>query len=98
MDTKGKGFTGTGRRGWAPRSGFARGEGRGGRYADPGKRDNMPRPDLSQHPLGELMTTITMSDLLAEEKKTTAKITDCQYVASYNWLSKAMPTILIPGQ
>lgn len=86
-------FRGTGRRGWAPRGGFTR-----GRYASARKRNNMRKPDLIKHPLGELLTTITMTDLQSEKQETASKITDCQYVASYNWLSKATPTILVPGK
>jgi hypothetical protein len=30
--------------------------------------------------------------------KVNPKITDCQYVASYNWLDEKDPVILVPGE
>jgi hypothetical protein len=38
---------------------------------------------------------ITLETLLNDEKPA---IRDCQYVASYNWLDKKTPTILVPGK
>lgn len=54
------------------------------------------KPDLEKHPLGGLVKTFHNSDL-GLKKTDVAKIVDCQYVASYNWLNGAVPTIVIPG-
>ncbi|KAF1998617.1 hypothetical protein P154DRAFT_408136, partial [Amniculicola lignicola CBS 123094] len=57
-------------------------------------------PDTHKNPLGDIVTTISVSDLNEPPKrfKDTAKISDCQYVASYNWLAEISPTIAVPGQ
>ena len=53
-------------------------------------------------PLGPLLQTLSEADLLATDQAQSscdkpAKITDCTYVASFNWLDRDEPTILIPG-
>ncbi|SPN99808.1 uncharacterized protein DNG_02660 [Cephalotrichum gorgonifer] len=50
-------------------------------------------------PLGPLLSTIEQKDLLAESAKYTesARITDCEYVASFNWRNSRRPSIFVPG-
>ena len=43
------------------------------------------------------MKTVDVSDLDEEDQLKPATITDCHYVASYNWLNKKVPTIVVPG-
>lgn len=49
-------------------------------------------------PLGEIIATIYQSDLQADKSDTTAKITNGQYLTSYNWLTGIEPRIIIPGK
>lgn len=49
-------------------------------------------------PLGEIIATIYQSDLQADKSDTTAKITNGQYLTSYNWLTGIEPRIIIPGE
>lgn len=50
-------------------------------------------------PRGEILGMIFQHEL-AEQLgvKEEAKITGCEYLASYNWLNKKAPTIIIPGR
>ncbi len=50
-------------------------------------------------PLGRLIQTLISTDVAVEAAKyiDTARIEDCELVASYNWLDRAEPTILVPG-
>lgn len=78
----------TGKGGFAPR-------GVRGGYR---KRNAQPQPDLVKHPLGELLATITNADLAEKNGKSDlSTISGCQFVASYNWMNRATPTILTPG-
>lgn len=55
----------------------------------------MPAPDLSQRRL----RLIKMSDSQIDNRRTESlKINDTKYVASYNWVEKANPTIRVPGK
>lgn len=49
---------------------------------------------------GELLRTITLSKIQSSPqfKDITPTIENCEYVASYNWLNKKRPTILVPGR
>ena len=49
---------------------------------------------------GEILCHLSESKALAEfgSKVTSKRITDCSYVASYNWLKGDEPTILLPGE
>jgi hypothetical protein len=54
-----------------------------------------PSVDRTGTPLASIYVhQITLETLLDDEKPA---IRDCQYVASYNWLDKKTPTILMPG-
>ena len=50
--------------------------------------------------MGDLLGTITLTELESSVRfrDATLTITDCQYVASYNWLNRQKATILVPGQ
>jgi len=69
-----------------------RGGGRIHRYA--------PESGTPAPPYGPLVREIRKSDLVpgAEKYKDSATIKDCELVASYNWLDKSNPTMLIPGK
>jgi hypothetical protein len=56
-------------------------------------------PDLKNHPLGDLVKTLRNSDLSVEESHIAKPptISDCRYVASYNWSNDPVPTIIVPG-
>ena len=78
----GRGFRGSNWRG-------SRG-GRGG--FDPKKQ----APSISNRPLGKLVATVNRH--LLDEVNELAGIGGCEYVASYNWLDRKEPTILVPGK
>jgi hypothetical protein len=69
-----------------------RGSGRG--YGESSWRQ--PAPTTQEQPLGNLITSIDISDLSRVE--TQLKIRDCEYVASYNWVDSKAATIIVPGQ
>lgn len=85
-------FSGNSRGGFAPRRGW----GRGGRAPFFTKTRDPTKPDLKKNPLGDLIKEIQSSDLSLMPIDL-AEISDCQYVASYNWLNDKQPTIVIPG-
>lgn len=90
-------FTGTSSRGgFAPR----RGQGRGNRYPNFNKPREQPKPDLKKHPLGDLIETISASDLKVGTSTTShsIEISGCEYVSSYNWTDDKNPTIVVPGR
>lgn len=67
------------------------------------KQHYTPRTDVSTvpaPPLGKLIQSLDKSDLEkdAERFVDKASIQDCSLVASYNWLGKTDPTVVIPGQ
>ncbi|OAK97804.1 hypothetical protein IQ06DRAFT_227647 [Phaeosphaeriaceae sp. SRC1lsM3a] len=83
------------------RGGYAPRRGRGGWNKSFSKPKNQGvKPDLVKNPLGELLETVSISDLGLGTTKTTThgSISDLKYVASYNWRSDAVPTILVPGK
>ncbi|KAH8623573.1 hypothetical protein IG631_22052 [Alternaria alternata] len=81
------------RGGFAPR----RGRGRGGRVPFPAKPREQAKPDLERHPLGDLVKVFRSSDLSLKPADL-AEISNCKYVASYNWLNGKVPTIVVPGE
>lgn len=85
---RGGGFSSRGA-GWV---GFTSG---GTGYSKP-KKDS--GPDISKIPLGNLVTNLSYSDVTETKCTDSVSITDCEYVASYNWLNMAVPTILVPGK
>ncbi|XPT03396.1 hypothetical protein M3J09_012489 [Ascochyta lentis] len=84
----------SGRGGYAPR------RGRGGSYRPFVKRQEPRKPDLTKHPLGELLVSLQTSDLESphDSLPLSSRIDDCRYVTSYNWLAGNDHTILVPGQ
>ncbi|KAK2751028.1 hypothetical protein FQN57_000103 [Myotisia sp. PD_48] len=75
------------------------------RYRGRENRQNVSRgpamhPKPPSPPLGTLLATIDRGDLARISDTATAspKITACEVVASYSWLNRKKPTILIPGQ
>ncbi|KAK3935106.1 hypothetical protein QBC46DRAFT_58446 [Diplogelasinospora grovesii] len=62
-----------------------------------------PRPSASASPstppppLGALLASIRETELLVDASST-ATISDCKTVTSYNWLDRPVPTIVIPGK
>jgi hypothetical protein len=86
-------FSGSSRGGYAPR----RGRGRGGRVPYFVKNREQVQPDLEKYPLGDLVKLFRISDLSLKPLDL-AEITDCQHVASYNWLNDEVPTIVVPGK
>jgi hypothetical protein len=85
-------FLDSSRGGFAPR----RGRGRGGRAPLFAKTREPIKPDLEKHPLGDLVMEFRSSDLSLKPIDL-AEISNCQYVASYNWLNDEVPTIVVPG-
>lgn len=51
-------------------------------------------------PLGPLLSTIVKTDLIVDSREyvPAARITDCQYVASFNWRDAWKPSVFIPGE
>ncbi|OJJ44976.1 hypothetical protein ASPZODRAFT_39994, partial [Penicilliopsis zonata CBS 506.65] len=51
-------------------------------------------------PLGEILATISETDLIEafSLEDVSTKIEDCETVASFNWLNRADPTIVVPGE
>ncbi|KAK6508266.1 hypothetical protein TWF506_010362 [Arthrobotrys conoides] len=78
--------------------------GRGGGGGGRGGRQGAPlQPDIVKHPLGDLVAKITTKDLdinltASDDTLSTAIITDCEYVASYNWMNESASTIMVPGK
>lgn len=92
---RGGGWSSRGR-GRAGGAGFStRGRGNGNSWR---KRDPEPKPDLSKHPLGSLLATLSYTELIGAKSNDNTKISDCEYVASYNWLNTTEPNILVPGR
>lgn len=85
----------SGRAGFAPR-GIRGGRGGWGRQSN---HQAPPQPDTLRHPLGQLITTIINQDLIVSDISlpNPASISDCEYVASYNWMNEGVPTLMIPG-
>ena len=55
---------------------------------------------LVELPKGHLLGTINASEVDSSDNLTsdTPSIKDVQYVASYSWLDRATPTIVVPGK
>jgi hypothetical protein len=72
--------------------------GRGGFQPKSMKRSEV-KPDLTKHPLGELLASYSNSDLdpMLATLGDTATISNSEYVTSYNWLEAKSPTIIVPG-
>jgi hypothetical protein len=87
-------FLGNSRGGLAPQR--VRGRGERAPFLAKAKARESLKPDLEKHPLGDLVKELHISDL-GLESIDRAKISDCQYVASYNWLGDEVPTIVVPG-
>jgi len=70
-----------------------RGNARGGRTEPEAER-------LEKRPMGRPIGTIGLSEVQSavQLKDAAPTIEDCQYVASYNWLNREKPTILVPGK
>ena len=62
-----------------------------------------PAPKIQSHspvrnrPLGELLTTIDFSTASIAEAVAVPEIEGCEYVASFNWMNRKNPTMLVPG-
>ena len=54
------------------------------------------KPDFEKYSLGNLVKEFRSSDLSLKPIDL-AEISNCQYVASYNWLNDEVPTIVVPG-
>ena len=85
-------FLNSSRGGFAPR----RGRGRGGRAPLFAKTREPMKPDFEKYSLGNLVKEFRSSDLSLKPIDL-AEISNCQYVASYNWLNDGIPTIVVPG-
>ena len=87
-------------RGWRSRSSYpARGFNLNGRQSI-SYESTIRRPPSP--PLGLLVQTLSETNLLAADQAQSsqgilAEITNCIYVASFNWLDRDEPTIVIPG-
>lgn len=78
----------------APRGSPAVWKGTGHRSGlNPGHEPDKPP---QEEPVGDLVTSFDTSELPRVETHPT--ISDCEYVASYNWVDGKVPTILVPGQ
>lgn len=55
---------------------------------------------LEKRPAGHLIGTIHLSDIRShvQLRDPAPTIEDCVYIASYNWLNRKDPTILVPGE
>jgi hypothetical protein len=86
-------------------SGLRRG-GRGGRGGNAPRTRPFPNskqpvtPDIQKHPLGPLLHTISQGSIesLLLDDPLNNTISDCELVASYNWLDEKTPTIVVPGE
>ncbi|KAK7531992.1 geranylgeranyl pyrophosphate synthetase [Phyllosticta citribraziliensis] len=80
--------------------GRTRGRGRGGSgYSNTSRREKpqeQSRPPSP--PVGPILNTIELDLDSKPDERSLAKITNCQYISSYNWIEKGeSPTIMIPG-
>lgn len=62
-------------------------------------REERPRVPHSPPPLGPEFESISIADLSVDASRPTddIRITECKGIASYNWLDRWNPSILIPG-
>ncbi|KAK6358813.1 hypothetical protein TWF730_008132 [Orbilia blumenaviensis] len=95
-----RGASSSGRAGFAPGGGRGSRGGRGGRSVP--QRQAPPQPDIVKHPLGNLVAKIATQDIdvtsPGDNLSAAAVITDCEYVASYNWMNESASTIMVPGK
>jgi hypothetical protein len=82
------------------RGGYTPRRGRGGwnkPFTKP--RKDVAKPDTDKNPLGELLKSISNSDLKLDGYSVHSKepISDLRYIASYNWRSDSSATIIVPG-
>lgn len=70
---------------------------RGGWKDGKGNPTLLPTPAL---PLGEILATIQHEDLEhgTTEVDSSTRITNTQYLTSYNWINGTKPQIIVPGQ
>lgn len=63
------------------------------RVTEPAQGPNPP-------PVGELLQSISADEILdgSDKKIEVARITDCEFIASYNWMEQARPSIVVPGR
>lgn len=73
------------------------GRGSRGGFFTPGRTFSKKeeQPETPQPPYGELLLEIERSDI--SKATYDPKIKDCKYVASYSWLDRGTPTVMIPG-
>ena len=73
-----------------------RGSGRGGTRQRGTGRDE----EAKEAPKGALIKVIARSDIKPdpESPRPTLGISNCEYIASYNWCEKEKASILVPGQ
>ncbi|KAK1675041.1 geranylgeranyl pyrophosphate synthetase [Colletotrichum godetiae] len=66
---------------------------------NPRWRRSKPAAASPVPPFGPLVETISVADLSksALGLESSARVTDCQLVASYNWLDRTTPSIIVPG-
>ncbi|KAK1981577.1 geranylgeranyl pyrophosphate synthetase [Colletotrichum cereale] len=64
-----------------------------------GRRRPEPETPSPAPPFGPLVETVDIAELSepAAQFEATARVTSCELVASYNWLDKKAPSVLIPG-
>ena len=50
--------------------------------------------------MGDLLEKIAFSDVQSSTRSedVVPTIKDCKYIASYNWLNRNTPTIVVPGR
>lgn len=56
----------------------------------------MPVQQSAAPPYGRLLVEIERDEL--QEARDNPQITGCAYVASYTWLARAVPSIVVPGE
>ncbi|KAF4785761.1 geranylgeranyl pyrophosphate synthetase [Colletotrichum scovillei] len=66
---------------------------------NPRWRRSEPATTWLAPPFGPLVETVSIAELSkpALEFESTARLTGCQLVASYNWLDRTFPSIIVPG-
>lgn len=91
MYNRGNRGRGTGR-GWAQQSSW-----RGSGQKNP---TSQTKPKADEIPKGILISTITPTPIPSDAKlrSVTPKISNSEYIASYNWLDGKKATILVPGE
>ncbi|KAJ3564152.1 hypothetical protein NPX13_g7944 [Xylaria arbuscula] len=87
-----------------PRWGQGRGTSSTASVRVPGRNSRLPQMKdtaavLPDPPLGPQLQSISRTDLLPDSDvaNQTVKIRDPEVIASYNWLDKSIPSIVIPG-